>query len=65
VANRIIDAVFVFFSREACECKDPQFGCWFPKISAVHEFSVHDLKFWSLAQYCAKNLEDGVLLEKQ
>jgi hypothetical protein len=65
VANRIIDLVLVFFSREAWECKDPQFGCWFPKISAVHELSVHVLKFWSLVQYCAKNLEGGVLLKKQ
>jgi hypothetical protein len=26
----------------------------FQKISAVHELSVHDLKFWSLVQFYAK-----------
>jgi hypothetical protein len=65
VAKRIIDLILVFFSCEACECKDPKFGCWFSKISAVYELSAHDLKFWSLVQYHAKNLEVGVLLKKQ
>jgi hypothetical protein len=59
----IID--LVFFSHDACGCKDPQFGCWFLKISVVHELSAHDFKFWSLVQCCAKNVEVGVLQKKQ